>query len=78
MIYIIAGNYQQANRYIREKNFNPRNCFVISSVEHCNRLRGRRWYDEDHLEWIGTWYELDYSSIRIELRIMGVPENLFL
>lgn len=76
MVYIIAGNLQQAFRYAGENGLSPRDCVMITSPNSLLRLRGRRWEEGDRIEWVGTYFEVDYTSIRKELRIMGAPKEL--
>lgn len=76
MLYIIAGDHQQARDFIRRQNIHPKNCIVITTKVTLSRLRGRKWHDEDELKCVGTWWEHDYSLIRNELLLMGAPKGI--
>lgn len=76
MIYIIAGTLHEGFMYAADKKLSPREALVISSTESGRILRGRKWNEGDTIEWIGTYYEHDYSRLREELLIMGAPKEL--
>lgn len=76
MRYIVCGNHNQGLMYARGKRLPPREYILIHSVESCFKLRGRMWKEGDSLEYIGTWYERDYTTIRRELLLLRVPDEL--
>jgi hypothetical protein len=59
---ILAGNVRQAKEFLREQDWNPRECIVVG-VPHA--LRGLRGPVEVHR--VGTYYEDRSEAFRTEV-----------
>lgn len=53
MIYIIAGNIEEANNYRKSRNLQSKEVFYVVSE---NRLMGKRITTDDEVQCIGTYY----------------------